>query len=87
VRSALEADDVEPQVRRLLELRFPAEGTPGASLGEAATALGWSPAMAAHIEFAALCAIAARTGRPGDGAGPRNATPTDWNARDVRRRS
>jgi len=63
VRAALEADDLEPAVRALLELRFPAEGA-GASLDEAGTALSMSPAMVAHIEFAALCAIAAR-GRRG----------------------
>ncbi|MGE3795647.1 MAG: hypothetical protein AB7I38_17225, partial [Dehalococcoidia bacterium] len=40
------------------ERRFPPEG-PGASLDEAGAALGMSPAMVAHIEFAALCAIAA----------------------------
>ena len=62
VRAALEADDLEPAVRALLELRFPAEG-PGASLDETGAALSMSPAMVAHIEFAALCAIAAR-GRP-----------------------
>ena len=45
-------------MRALLELRFPAEG-PGASLDEAGAALAMSPAMVAHIEFAALCAIAA----------------------------
>ena len=38
VRAALEADDLEPAVRALLELRFPAEG-PGASLDEAGAAL------------------------------------------------
>lgn len=63
VRTALEADDLEPAVRALLELRFPAGG-PGASLDEAGAALSMSPAMVAHIEFAALCAIAAR-GRSG----------------------
>ena len=66
VRTALEADDLEPAVRALLELRFPAEG-PGASLDETGAALSMSPAMVAHIEFAALCAIAAR-GRPGASA-------------------
>jgi len=59
VRAALEADDLEPAVRALLELRFPAEG-PGLSLDETGAALSMSPAMVAHIEFAALCAIAAR---------------------------
>jgi len=63
VRAALEADDLEPAVRALLELRFRVEG-PGASLDETGAALSMSPAMVAHIEFAALCAIAAR-GRPG----------------------
>ncbi len=58
VRAALEADGLEPTLRALLELRFPAEG-PGASLDETGAALSMSPAMAAHIEFAALCAIAA----------------------------
>jgi hypothetical protein len=47
-----------------LERRFLAEG-PGASLGEAGAALGMSPAIVAHIEFAALCAIAAGRSRPG----------------------
>ncbi len=58
VREALRGDDLEPAVRALLELRFPAQG-PGASLDEAGAALAMSPAMVAHIEFAALCAIAA----------------------------
>ena len=62
VHAALEADDLESAVRALLELRFPAKG-PGASLDETGAALSMSPAMVAHIEFAALCAIAAR-GRP-----------------------
>ena len=66
VRVALEADDLEPAVRALLEIRFPAEG-PGASLDETGAALSMSPAMVAHIEFAALCAVAAR-GRPGASA-------------------
>ncbi|WP_217922707.1 hypothetical protein [Miltoncostaea oceani] len=66
VRAALEAADLEPAVRALLELRFPAEG-PGASLDETGAALSMSPAMVAHIEFAALCAVAAR-GRPGASA-------------------
>jgi len=66
VRAALEADDLEPAVRALLELRFPAEGV-GASLDETGAALSMSPAMVAHIEFAALCAMAAR-GRPGASA-------------------
>ena len=66
VRAALEADDLEPAVRALLEARFPAEG-PGASLDETGAALSMSPAMVAHIEFAALCAIAAR-GRSGASA-------------------
>ena len=63
VRAALEADGLEPTVRALLEVRFPIEG-PGASLDEAGAALSMSPAMAAHIEFAALCAIAAAEQRP-----------------------
>jgi len=62
VRTALEADDLEPAVRALLGLRFPAEG-PGASLDEVGAELAMSPAMVAHIEFAALCAIAAREPR------------------------
>jgi len=66
VRAALEADDLEPAVQALLELRFPAEG-PGASLDDTGAALSMSPAMVAHIEFAALCAIAARA-RPGASA-------------------
>ena len=66
VRTALEADDLEPAVRALLELRFPAEG-PGLSLDETGAALSMSPAMVAHIEFAALCAIATR-GRSGASA-------------------
>ncbi len=63
VRAALEADVLEPTVRALLELRFPIDGT-GASLDEAGAALSMSPAMAAHIEFAALCAIAAAESQP-----------------------
>ena len=62
VRAALEADDLEPAVRALLDLRFPAEGR-GASLDEVGAELAMSPAMVAHIEFAALCAIAAREPR------------------------
>lgn len=58
VRAALETDSLEPAVRALLDLRFPAEGL-GASLDEVADQLAMSPAMVAHIEFAALCAIAA----------------------------
>ena len=66
VRAALEGDALEPAVRALLDLRFPAEG-PGASLDATGAELSMSPAMVAHIEFAALCAIAAR-GRPGASA-------------------
>jgi hypothetical protein len=62
VRAALEADDLEPAVRALLDLRFPAKGS-GASLDEVGAELAMSPAMVAHIEFAALCAIAARKPR------------------------
>jgi hypothetical protein len=58
VRAAIAADDLEDTVRAVLEARFPTEGQ-GASLDEAGAALGMSPAMVAHIEFAALCAIAA----------------------------
>ena len=58
VHAAIAADGLEDMVRAVLERRFPAEG-PGASLDEAGAALGMSPAMVAHIEFAALCAIAA----------------------------
>lgn len=85
VRRALAADDLEPMVRRLLELRFPPEGQAGASLGEAAAALGWSPAMAAHIEFAALCAIAA-THSGGHDSAPAHAGGVDLWMRRARRR-
>ena len=51
-------------MRAVLEVRFPAEGA-GASLDETGAALGMSPAMVAHIEFAALCAIAAGRSRAG----------------------
>lgn len=79
VRAALAGGGPEQVVRDLLELRFPATG-PGASLDEAATALGMSPALVAHIEFSALCALAAArpqpratTSRgPGVPAGPRH---------------
>jgi hypothetical protein len=64
VRAALAGDGLEQVVRELLALRFPAEGA-GASLDEAGAALGMSPALVAHIEFAALCAIAAERTRPG----------------------
>jgi hypothetical protein len=64
VRAAIAADDFEDTVRAVLERRFPAEG-PGASLDEAGSALGMSPALVAHIEFAALCAIAAGRSRQG----------------------
>ena len=64
VRAAIAADDLEDTVRAVLEVRFPAEGA-GASLDEAGTALGMSPALVAHIEFAALCAIAAGHSQPG----------------------
>jgi hypothetical protein len=59
VRAALDGDGLEPVVRDLLELRFPREG-PGASLDATGRALGMSPALVSHIEFGALCAIAAR---------------------------
>ena len=62
VRAALETDSLEPAVRALLDLRFPAEDL-GASLGEVADQLAMSPAGVAHIEFAALCAIAAGEAR------------------------
>jgi hypothetical protein len=58
VRAAIAGDDLEDTVRAVLEARFPAEGQ-GASLDEGGVALGMSPALVAHIEFAALCAIAA----------------------------
>jgi hypothetical protein len=58
VRAAIAADDLEAPVRAVLECRFPAEGA-GASLDEAGAVLGMSPALVAHVEFAALCAIAA----------------------------
>jgi len=64
VHAAIAADGLEDTVRAVLERRFPPEG-PGASLDEAAAALRMSTAMVAHIEFAALCAIAARRSRPG----------------------
>ncbi len=64
VRAALAADDLEDTVRAVLEVRFPAEGL-GASLDEAGAVLGMSPALVAHIEFAALCAIAAGRSHPG----------------------
>ncbi len=80
VRTALEADDLEPAVRALLELRFPAEG-PGASLDEAGAALRMSPTMVAHIEFAALCAIAAKE-RPSASAVIQTASgPATWAGR------
>ena len=59
VRAALADDGLEQVVRDLLELRFPREGR-GATLDEAAVALGMSPALVSDIEFRALCAIAAR---------------------------
>lgn len=86
VRAALEADDLEPLVRRLLELRFPAERTAGASLWEAAASLGWSPAMAAHVEFSALCGIAARAERRRDGAEQSATAGARPNTDDERRR-
>jgi hypothetical protein len=64
VRAALADEGLEQVVRDLLELRFPLDGR-GATLDEAAVALGMSPALVSHIEFGALCAIAAR--RPGRG--------------------
>ena len=80
VRAALEADDLEPAVRALLELRFPAEG-PGLSLDKTGAALSMSPAMVAHIEFAALCAIAARE-RPSASAVIQTASgPATWAGR------
>jgi hypothetical protein len=62
VRAALAEDDLDRVVADLLELRFPAEGR-GATLDGAGAALGMSPALVAHIEFGALCAIAARRPR------------------------
>lgn len=59
VRAALAEGDLEPLVADLLELRFPVAG-PGAGLAEVGAALGMSAALVAHIEFGALCAIAAR---------------------------
>jgi hypothetical protein len=60
VRDALEAGEPrEATIRAVLELRFPREGD-GASLDAAGEALGMSPALMTHIEFAALCAITAR---------------------------
>ncbi|WP_217922019.1 hypothetical protein [Miltoncostaea oceani] len=80
VRASLEADRLEPTVRALLELRFPAEGA-GASLDEVGAALSMSPAMAAHIEFAALSAIAA-TERPQPSAAAAIASgPARWAGR------
>jgi hypothetical protein len=64
VRAALADDRLEQVVRDLLELRFPVAGR-GATLDEAAVALGMSPALVSPIEFGALCAIAAR--RPSHG--------------------
>jgi hypothetical protein len=64
VRAALADDGLEQVVRDLLELRFPAAGR-GATLDEAAVALWMSPALVSHIEFGALCAIAARRPRRG----------------------
>jgi hypothetical protein len=64
VRAAIVADDLEAPVRAVLEARFPADGQ-GASLDEAGAVLGMSPALVAHIEFAALCAIAAGRSRGG----------------------
>lgn len=64
VRAAIAREDLEAPVRAVLERRFPAEGA-GASLDEAGAALGMSPALVAHIEFAALCAIAAERSRRG----------------------
>ncbi|MGE0029444.1 MAG: hypothetical protein AB7O78_19775 [Thermoleophilia bacterium] len=62
VHAAIAGDGLEDTVRAVLERRFPPEG-PGASLDEAGAALGMSPAMVAHVEFAALCAIAAARSR------------------------
>jgi len=59
VRAALARDGLEQVVRDLLELRFPLDGR-GATLDEVAAALGMSPALVSHIEFGALCAIAAQ---------------------------
>ena len=64
VRAAIAADDLEDTVRAVLEARFPAKGS-GVSLDEAGAALRMSPALVAHIEFAALCAIAARRSQRG----------------------
>ena len=81
VRAALEADGLEPTVRALLELRFPMDG-PGASLDEVGAALSMSPAMAAHIEFAALCAIAAAEQRPRPSTATTTASgPARWAGR------
>ena len=86
VRCTLEGDGLEPWVRALLELRFPPEGARGATLSEAAAALGWSPAMAAHVEFAALCTIAAAEPSRAAAADPR-AGATEWRGRRSRRRA
>jgi hypothetical protein len=80
VRAALEADGLKPTVRALLELRFPADGA-GVSLDEAGAALSMSPAMAAHIEFAALCAIAGAEQRPRPSAVNVASGPARWAGR------
>lgn len=82
VRDAIVGGDLEDTVRAVLEVRFPAEGA-GASLDEAGAVLGMSPALVAHIEFAALCAIAAGLSHPaaaikttsGPGASPGRSHP------------
>jgi hypothetical protein len=66
VRGALDAGEPpEPSVRAVLGLRFPREGD-GASLDVVGAILGMSPVLVAHSEFAALCALDART--PGGGS-------------------
>jgi DNA-directed RNA polymerase sigma subunit (sigma70/sigma32) len=79
VRAAIAADDLEDTVRAVLERRFPAEGQ-GTSLDEVGAALGMSPAMVAHIEFAALCAIAAGRSQPGAAIQTRSG-PGGWPGR------
>lgn len=87
VRAALAGDELEETVRAVLERRFPPDGR-GASLGEVGAALGMSPALVAHIEFAALCAIAAGRAHPGvaiettSGTGP---TPGRFDEEGTRR--
>jgi hypothetical protein len=67
VRAALEAGEPrEATIRAVLELRFPRERD-GASLDVTGAAFGMSPALVAHIEFAALCAITARVKEGAEG--------------------